>query len=230
MNIDEKVSSPLPLKFCLVDVCGTLYDQSTTSGFVRFFVGQRTSFRSWRFHILEYLCHGLSRSIVITLGKMIGIDIFRNGYISVLRGQKHDLLREEAARYAFYLEAHWPISAVHQRVRVAQLEGWQPVLVSNSLDVVVQAIADRLGVPCCASSLAWCGGVCMGHLSRDLKGRKLKAVKELLEPVLRTSKFMVITDNKSDQDLIAFSEQTILVTKGPERSWMKGKYSELISY
>lgn len=217
-------------KICLVDVCGTLYDTTTTSGFVRFLQAEPACTASLRFRLLEHLRRPPFRSAVIAAGKALDRDFFRDGYISVLRGRDQAELRHLAREYVTFLDTQKRIEETHRRVAQAEADGFEIILVSNSLDIVVEAIAHRRGVRWCASRLSWRSGVCRGHLAQDIKGRKLTAVRDLLQEDFDRAEFMVVTDNKTDRDLIEASGTTVLITKHTERAWMRGLYDELICH
>lgn len=217
-------------RVCLVDVCGTLYDESTTAGFVRFLMKNTERRKPAKYRLLEIMRFRPFRIGLIAFGKLVGRDIFRTGYISVLRGWTEVDLSVAADSYAAYLDIMHRIDAANQRADVAAAEGRELILASNSLDVVVAAIARRRGSRWCASSLAWQGDRCAGRLALDIKGQKWAAVQRLLGNESCKIDVMVITDNKTDRDLFDVASRTVLVAKGAERSWMKGLYDELICH
>lgn len=216
-------------RIVIVDVCGTLYDENTTAGFVRFVAG--TGLLRWPrlFRLLERLRRGPARKVVIALGRMIGRDLFRTGYIRCLAGTTRSDLEARATAYAEALDAGKRIAAVHERLARFEADGWRPVLVSNSLDVVIAAIADKKGYDWLASTLDWHGDVCAGNLARDLKGRKLAAFEEALgaRPADRLS---VMTDNRSDADVMNAAGLTVLVAKGQAKPWMRQHVGEQIHH
>lgn len=213
----------------LVDVCGTLYAENTTAGFVRFAARAGILRRTRRFWLLEQLRREPARKLVIILGWIMGRDLFRLGYISCLAGATRIDLQVQAVEYVKALEARKTIAAVHDRLAQFVVDGWQPILVSNSLDVVVAAIADRKGYNWLASSLGWCGDVCTGDLTVDLKGRKLKAFEEAFGPC-PAERLAVMTDNRSDSDLIDAASLAVLIAQGQQKPWMKQYVSEQINY
>lgn len=196
-----------------VDICGTLYDENTTAGFVRFHAN-RTGHRPALFRLLETLRRTPLRTPVIALGKLTGTDLFRTGYIRCLSGQSRTTLTDSATAYAAHLD-RLSINPAHTRMAQMQAQGWQVTLASNSLDIVVAAIAQRLNLPYVASTLGFAGDTCTGRLTTDLKGRKWAA----LAPQSPT-KFAVITDNRSDRDLITRADPAILVAKSAPKPWM----------
>ena len=214
-------------RIVIVDVCGTLYDENTTAGFVRFMAGAGALRRRRRFRLLETLRSGPARRIVIGLGRMIGRDLFRTGYIRCLAGMTRSELEARATAYAESLDAGKRIAAVHERLARFEADGWRPVLVSNSLDVVIAAIADRKGFDWLASTLDWRGDVCTGTLARDLKGRKLVAFEEAFG-TCATERLAVMTDNRSDTDVIDAAGLAVLVAKGRQKPWMRQNVGERI--
>lgn len=213
----------------IVDVCGTLYDENTTAGFVRFVAGADGLRRPWRFWLLEKLRLSAARKIVIGFGRIMGFDLFRMGYISCLAGAKRPDLEAHAAAYAESLHVEKTIAVVHNRLAQFETDGWQPILVSNSLDVVIAAIAARKGYGWLASALCWRGDVCAGRLARDLKGKKMQAFEEAFGPC-QTERLAVMTDNRSDADVIDAASCVVLVVKGPQKSWIKKYVSEQLHY
>ncbi|MBA83431.1 haloacid dehalogenase-like hydrolase [Thalassobius sp. S69A] len=199
-----------------VDVCGTLYPDNTTAGFVRFHAA-RTGHRPWRFRLLEALRQSPFRMAVIALGKALRRDLFRQGYIRCLKGQPRPALSQSAQAYAAHLEATRQIAQTHARLARMQAQGWQVMLASNSLDVVISAIAQAKSLPWVASALAFDGDICTGRLTTDLKGHKLRAV----QAVCSFDALAVMTDNKSDTDLIRAADLAILVAPRHPKPWME---------
>lgn len=216
-------------RIVIVDVCGTLYDENTTAGFVRFVAGVGLLRRPRLFRLLERLRRGLARKVVIGLGHMMGRDLFRTGYIRCLAGITRSDLEARATAYAEALHVAKSIAAVQDRLGRFEADGWQPVLVSNSLDIVIAAIADRKGCDWLASTLDWRGDVCTGKLARDLKGKKLAAFEEAFG-ACETERLAVMTDNRSDADVIDAAGLVVLVTKGQQKPWMRQYVGEQIHY
>ncbi len=216
-------------RIVIVDVCGTLYDENTTAGFVRFLVAQSCIRRMGRFWLLQLLRTKLTRNFVIILGIVLNRDLFRIGYISCLKGISRNDLQYYAVEYAKVLERETAIPLVRDRLKKFESNGWQPILVSNSLDLVISEIGGMLGYDWLASSLGWQGDICTGKLSRDLKGRKLEAFEEAFGS-FRTKKIAVMTDNRSDIDLIDAASLSVLIAKRKPKPWMKKYVSEQIYY
>lgn len=217
------------IKILAVDVCGTLFDENTTAGFVRYHFKYFCEHTPKKLRLLDALRMPLLRQITIIIGLTSGRDYFRSGYISLLRGERKDRLDHSASHYAASLEEK-RIAKVWRRIADLRRDEWKPVLVSNSLDIVVSAIAKRLGWDWVASELSFSGGRCDGYLRNDLRGRKARRLEDCLAEVYDDYRLAVVTDNASDADLIERSEKAYLVSKRKSQSWMIGENVELILY
>jgi phosphoserine phosphatase len=193
-----------------VDVCGTLYDANTTAGFVRSHLA-RTG-RGWSLGILKLLSSRKTplRPSFILLGKWLGRDLLRDAHIAALKNEQRQTLEASVVHYCQQL-APKAIAPVHQLVAELRAKGWAPVLISNSLDIVVSNLASSMGIPSLASQLGFQDGICEGRLKVDLKGRKLEMFKISHPEEIEKENCAVITDNKSGDDLISASSMVFLV-------------------
>ena len=211
-----------------VDVCGTLYFANTSAGLVSHHhqrVGNRwralfINLISSRILLLAYFC--------VAVAKVTGYDLHRAMTIFSLKGEKKVSLDASAKSYLNTLSSQ-RISVVHDRIRTMQNEGWSPVVVSNSIDTIVKPIADELGASFVSSQLGWCGERCTGRLAVDLTGNKLGHLERFLNRKMCMGRFSVITDNKSDADLVAVACNPILVAHGAPRFWMRKENVEILS-
>lgn len=212
-----------------VDVCGTLYEANTTAGFVSWHL-ERVG-RHWRLGLLKLLSSRKTpfRICLIALGKLLGKDLLRSMHIASLKNEHRKALKESAASYCEQQIASLAIAPVHRLVDQMKADGWTPVLVSNSLDVVVSALGDSMGLSSLASRLDFGDELCEGRLADDLKGRKLEAFLSRYPGELDKSCCAVVTDNRSDRDLIMASSQVFLVGKR-RLPWMDQYEAQFIDY
>ncbi|MCI2395679.1 HAD family hydrolase [Aliiroseovarius sediminis] len=212
-----------------VDVCGTLYDANTTAGLVMFHharLGHR-----WRHAALSTISRrGVLRASLVALAKITRFDAHRALVMASLRGENLSSLRASAK---CYVSDHLParaIPATHARVDQMRAAGWQPVLVSNALSPVIAEIARQIDLPFIASEPAHRAGRLTGRLARDLTGQKRKAVEAYLDRPLDAVEFAVITDNRSDRDLVAAANPAVLVAAGHPRKWMRDWDAETLCH
>ncbi len=103
------------------------------------------------------------------------------------------------------------------------------MLVSNSLDIVIEAIAEALEVEFRASKLGFCGELCNGRIVHDLTGRKAEAVRALVSEREGTPTLHVFTDNHSDGDIVALADRaTIVVPRGRSAKAWEGQACNFI--
>ncbi|SEV94468.1 haloacid dehalogenase-like hydrolase [Aliiroseovarius sediminilitoris] len=213
-----------------VDVCGTLYDTNTTAGLVTFHHARRG--HRWRFAMMKALTRRRSmlQQGLILFAKLSRFDAHRALVLASLRGETLTSLQASATRYvADHLPTH-AIPAAHARVAQMRASGWQPVLVSNALAPVIEEIARKLELPCIASQPDVQDGCLTGRLFRDLTGQKRKAIEAYLNHSLDHVQFAVITDNRSDRDLVAVAYPAVLVASRTPRKWMRKWDAEILCH
>ncbi len=217
------------VKILAVDVCGTLYDENTTSGFIIFHHRRKNNnFRAW----FLYLISGRRKIIPYVLsriGSLVAFDIHRYLALKTLRGETKESLKISAESYLDELD-ELRIEKVHGLVRSMRSDGWSPILVSNSIDVVIRVVAERLQLEFVASELLWSGNRCEGSLAIDLTGKKRWFLEQHLGISVLNDHFSIVTDNKSDADLISVAKPVYLVANGKAKSWMEKYDAEFINY
>lgn len=202
-----------------VDVCGTLYSENTTAGFALFhhrFNGSK--WREFLINIISGRWNPLVYAVVIA-GKVYRKDFHRALVIASLKGESRSALQRSASCYIEYLDKK-AINSVHTFVEGMRELGWRTILVSNSIDVVVQAVAKKKSLEFVASEIAWTDDKCAGRISVDLTGQKRWHVENYLNRTLDVTECAVITDNESDSDLISVAQFQWLVAKDRSPGWM----------
>ena len=206
-------------KVAIFDVCDTLYDANTTAGFIEF-VGRRADdsqiLRIWR--------RWTSRTspafyVGAVAARLFSVDVARKRLIGSLRGFHRQELQRLARDYAAGPLVERENRRLHERLAEHRRAGERIILLSSSLDVVVEAIAAKLGAQFEASRLQFVDDVCTGKLKLDLTGRKRAHALRLCGP---NTEFHVYTDNRSDLDLLALATgMTIVLPRGRRRRWAR---------
>lgn len=197
----------------IFDICWTLYKVNTTFDFIYFFHKKNR-----KIHYLDFLGYKFVRSTLILIGKVLGIDIYRALYIFSLKGYSKVYLEDMARKYVENILIDKKILFSHQLLeKSVNNKDNEIFLCSASLDCIVQAVSVDLGVSNFYSSeLEYVDGVCSGKLKKDLLYTKADLFKNGNRP------FWVVTDNKTDLDLIRQSENyTILSNKKNMKFWKK---------
>ena len=178
----------------VVDLCGTVVHENTTHGFLRFLEARENE---WQRRLL--LCRP-----ALALGHWIPAFHHRDRLIACLRGLPRMELERQARRYA---QASLERNGRDELIARLRQVGQDVVLASASLDVIVSAFAESLGVTqWVATDLEYdADGICLGMIRRDATGRKRQLVEHLLNRTL--ADHVVITDNPEDVDLMPGARQ-----------------------
>jgi phosphoserine phosphatase len=187
-------------KLIIFDVCGTLYDSNTTFDFIKFF--RRDSI------YIKLLGWRPIKLLLVALGKVISLDIYRSLFIYSLKGIERTTLIEAANDFYEHVLQYKKIDVTHQLLeRSKQQIGVDVLYCSASLDIIVQVISERLGGRYQASSLSFSSdGICSGFLSNDLLGKKDVSFKDMdIE--------LTVTDNISDLALLKISKNSFVLSK-----------------
>lgn len=210
----------------IFDVCHTLFKANTTAGFISHLQRQHGNLKQRL--TVQLIRHRLSpiRYATLLYSKLTKHDAPRDILIGTLAGYQETKIREAARSYADDLFANHKIPQTHRLLAEAQNSGDQVVLVSNSLDVVIEAIAERFDCQSVASTLAIDRGICGGRLAQSLTGQKHLAVEELLETP--NANITVCTDNRSDVKLLQRANRRIVVHHGPPAEELKRVATEFI--
>jgi phosphoserine phosphatase len=201
------------------DLCETLYAENTTLGFVRFF--QARYGRRLGTVLIDMMC---SRRLpffylLAALHRFLSLDLSRWAMARSLRGYDRKQLAEAARTYAAEMLPRAANAETQNRLAEHRAAGDRVVIVSNSLDVVVEAVAEQFGVEWHASRLGYCDDRCNGRIEHDLTGRKGGVVASLVEGQPVAPVIHAYTDNLSDRDLVEAADwPTIIIPAGRTRA------------
>jgi phosphoserine phosphatase len=206
-------------RVAIFDVCDTLYACNTTIAYIRYVL--RTSGNAKRLVAFERLVRRWSPSYVAAgvATRLSGRDVGQMLALRHLAGYERQMLDALASAFAaseLPARANPPIhAALHKHVR----DGDTTLLLSNSLDVVVQAVAAQLGVAGVGSKLVYARDVCLGRLEANLEGSKHLTLRARLGA--DAENLTVYTDNLSDRALLAMADQrNVVIPRGASRrSW-----------
>lgn len=202
-------------KLYVVDVCGTLVRDDTTLGLLHhhFRRTERRFGRAWLYGSMTsrrspvWFCFAVAE-------KLSGRHLLKHCATRLLAGDSVDSLRVSAGEYADWLLIARRVSAVWQRLE-KPLASSRVVLASASLEPVVAALADALGVDYVASSLEEKGGRLTGRYAHDLTGRKEGALVEKYGESVLVGADYVLTDNLTDLDIVKKAKRACVVLHHP---------------
>lgn len=203
----------------IVDVCGTLVRDDTTSGFVHWYLAERGDWRgpalrmaTARYSPLRLGLAALQRAGGADLPKLLPIRQLQGAAVAEVAGS--------AARYADWLLAERRVEAVRRLLERTAREG-PLVLASSGIEPVVAALARRLGALHVASTLARRDGHYLGRYDVDLTGCKAAALDGVLPAGWRGAGYVAASDNLSDRTLLAGARDAYVVLRTPRqrRRW-----------
>jgi phosphoserine phosphatase len=196
-------------KLIVCDVCDTLFHSNTTFDFIRFYLKRKSFWKRVAFALLTSHLSPVFYGLV-GLGRATRNDLIRTLAIRLLNGAGVEALRTEAEN--FYVQVlvnrkNEPVFKLIEGMRV----GNTLMLVSSSLQPVVCVISNYLSCAYIASELQYTGNVYTGVLATDLTGKKHVAVRSLHGT--DKSALVVITDNRSDVELVRSASERYVVIK-----------------
>jgi phosphoserine phosphatase len=168
----------------LVDLCGTLYDSNTTFDFLKYLLADNEDYARFESSSL-----GLPYRIY---NRLMPGDIRRERAIAFLKGHQRSEL--EASANLFF-ETIRPIKDVHDFLSSLRADYDRAVIMSSSLDFIVESACERLGFDAAfGTRLSYIDGSCDGTIAEDLLGNKHTII-------LREFTGMdcaLVTDNRED--------------------------------
>jgi len=211
--------SPMRPRTLLVDLCGTLYRSNTTFDFLRFLLADDADYRRFE---------ESSKTLPARLANRLLVgDRRRTRAIGFLDGYSRSFLTEAADSF---LDSIDMIEDVYERVTLLRPEHDQTILMSSSIDFIVERACARLGFDrYYASRLNYTGDVCDGTIAFDLLGRK----HHVIAAEFADSECTLVTDNRSDVDCRHFVDRFIGVASAADRGGVRywgRRADEVVAY
>ena len=197
------------------DLCDTLYAANTTRGFLQHLGRSRPK-------VAKVLKRWTSRSSpgfwLGAIAHRLGRDLARKRMVGALAGLDRAELADAADGYVAADLAGRANAPLHEALARHRAAGDRIFILTNSLDPVVQAVAEHLGVEGRGSLLEWNGDRCTGRIRDDLTGRKGRLAAAMRQAGER---LVVYTDNRTDRDLVDLADEaTIVLPHGrPAERW-----------
>ncbi|MFC6327530.1 HAD family hydrolase [Alloalcanivorax gelatiniphagus] len=196
-------------RYCVVDVCGTLFSADTTLGLVQAHIARAGSpfMRAllWAFstrYSPVYLAF-------LLMERVRGRHFFKHVIIYFLRGATKKELEFTAECYLDHLMTYKTQAAVWSRLRVC--DGETLVLASASISPFVAALAARLKCQYVASELECSSGKYTGRLLVDITGEKIERLASIIEGGAFGNISTVISDNLTDKPLLCCADKPVVV-------------------
>ena len=193
------------IKLVFFDVCDTLYDENTTFGFLEYYfpIGRKALLLKIR---KLYIVKAFNYLFV----KLFGYDFVRLMGISMLKNESKKDLEIYAKQYVIDRLEYKKNKEIHTLLDRYKEEKREIVLLSGSLDFIIKAIADELQIDhYYASALHYINSVSAGKIDIDLLGRK----SFIVEKNFYGQRYIVVTDNLSDLNIVKGSQKSYILSK-----------------
>jgi phosphoserine phosphatase len=209
------------MPYIVVDICHTLYWSNTTNDFLLYFFREHSTFSkslAAKFILLKWSPVFWLLAVVSRVSKA---DVHKKVLLLLLNNISTEELSKAALRFESTVLSTKKNEAVWKIMANAQLQGCKILLLSASIEPVVDAIASRYGYEGKGTTLEVKEGFFTGRLLFDPTGRKevLLPKGEIIE--------LVISDNASDLKLMKYAQKAIAVVhSGNKQFWQKVNWVE----
>lgn len=197
-------------KIAIFDVCGTLYNSNTTYDFIDFFLKKKNKKRYLVYRLMKsMLFKPLWKSIIVVSGNN---NFNRKVFLSLLKGFNVNDVKNEADFFVANFLEQRKIVALHKHLGEHLEKEHHVILLSASIEPVVEAIARHLKVTSFFSTqLGITNEHYNGKLDFDMEGKKKHKFHEHYSAV--SEKYVYFySDNKEDIDLLNVVDEPTVVS------------------
>lgn len=192
----------------LFDVCNTLFDSNTTFDFLDFYFNQnklRVKSIFLKLIVRKYSpVHLLLKILTILYSK----DFYKIAGVFLLKGQNITTVENSAREFVRNVLSTKKIKSAFE---ILEKNISSTILLSSSIEPIIEIIAQENGIKnYYASPIDHSNGRYTGRIIADLTGIKETKVASLLN-----ENCLVITDNKSDYELVKLAKEKIIVISHP---------------
>jgi len=212
----------------IFDICDTLYYSNTTHDFIRFAIAKEPMSQRKIFYNVLNAKYLPFRYLLIFFSVATGRDILRSYNVSLLKGVSRTELAEAAKRFVHEFLSSRKIDETQEMLKSRTDPGTRIVLCSASIEPVVEAIANELGIKHhVGTSLRFNDDIFTGRIFEDITGKKLSVLKEN-NLVGRLT--CAVSDNLSDLELLSEAEHAFVVVHRGKKAEFWQKYNFEIIY
>lgn len=196
-------------QIAIFDVCGTLYNSNTTYDFFDFFLKRNSKRRYLRYRIMKsFILKPLWKlSSLMEEGRTINRTLF----LSLLEGFNVEKVQEEAAEFVSVFLFDKKQEELHQKLASHLTQNHHVVLLSASIEPVIEAIAKNLKVNAFfATRLGVHDGRYNGKLDFDMEGKKNSIFDQHYGTITARNVYFY-SDNKEDINLLSTVNEPVVV-------------------
>ena len=213
----------------VTDVCGTLFYENTTLGFIKFHL-KKTS----KLKFLIFLLITNRFSPILWTFKIIEYNspknkfLFKKYIISFLKGENQKDINKTAKEYTNILFKKKKINSVWNFLTKYKNKNFRIILASSSIDPVVKEIANKIKAEYFSSCLEIKNEKYTGNLLENINDNKIKYLRLIGIEYNKINFFF--SDNFEDLDLIKNSQKGIAIVHSFKRSifWKRNNIKSLL--
>ena len=213
----------------VTDVCGTLFYENTTLGFIKFHL-RKTS----KLKFLIFLLTTNRFSPILWIFKIVEYNspknkfLFKKYIISFLKGENQKDINTTAKEYTNILFKKKKINSVWNFLTKYKNKNFRIILASSSIDPVVKEIANKIKAEYFSSCLEIKNEKYTGNLLENINDNKIKYLRLIGVEYNKINFFF--SDNFEDLDLIKNSQKGIAIVHSFKRSifWKRNNIKSLL--
>lgn len=188
----------------LFDVCNTLFDSNTTFDFLEYYFEKKrlnSKSLSLKLIVKKYSpVHVILKILTFVYSK----DFYKIAGVFLLRGQNIKTVEDSARDFVRNVLSTKKIKGAFE---ILEKNISSTILLSSSIEPIIKIIAEENGIKKYhASKIEHSNGTYTGRIISDLTGIKESKVASILK-----DDCLVITDNKSDFNLVKLASQKVIV-------------------
>ncbi len=211
------------MKIAVFDVCGTIYNSNTTFEFLDDFFKKNNKY----IHFRKITSNIFFVAANHYINKFFHVDLIRNRAISFLKGSSIKEIKFASRKFLTETLADKKVNNVFELIKHYRNEGYKIILMSASLDFIIEEIQTELNTDDYFSNqLENVDNLYTGKILKDMTSKKDMVLNENYKSI---NSLAVITDNLSDFQLVksADDKHVICWKKKHHKFWLKSQINNI---
>lgn len=207
-------------KIIFLDICGTLYDSNTTFDFLKLYFQENSKYKKYMY-VKNILIVRIMNKIIYKIKKR---DFLREIATYFLKNKSDTELEKFSEEFYNKFLLNKKKQKVISLLEKLRKNNYEVILLSGTYDFIAKKIAEKIGAQSYyGTELEKKENFYTGKIKKDLLISKEKIVEKIKLNNIENN-FILITDNKTDVNLIKYMEKSfIIITKENKKFWLKYK-------
>ncbi|MEZ9057281.1 HAD family hydrolase [Vibrio pelagius] len=212
------------MKIVVFDVCGTLYRSNTTFDFLDYYFKDNSRYKLFR----TVSKTTIAKIFNFPFFRFLKLDLIRMVAISFLKGEDLVEISESAQTFLdsnLHSKIQQPVYDIYSKYKN---EGYHIILMSGSLDFLIEMVKDRWGADDAYSTILQLEkGKFTGKISFEQLFNKYDV---LTENYCKIDELVVVSDNPSDLDLLSKADKGYAICNKDKNItfWKKKKSKNIL--